>query len=146
MKVILLQDVARLGRKYDVKEVSDGHAQNLLIPRGLAKAASADNLKQIDSLKAKIAADGEAQMATFLAALEKAEAGAIMHEAVANEIGHLFKGIKVDDIAGIVNAAGVAFTPAQILQANPIKEVGEHTIAVAFGEKRGSFVLNIVAK
>ena len=40
MKVILLQDVARVGRKYEVKSVPDGHAHNYLIPKILTLSAT----------------------------------------------------------------------------------------------------------
>ena len=52
MKIILLKDISKLGRKYDTKTVSDGHAINLLIPQGLAIAATKDAVKRIESLKA----------------------------------------------------------------------------------------------
>ena len=41
MKVILNQDIPKVGKKYEVKNVADGHALNFLIPRGLAVAATA---------------------------------------------------------------------------------------------------------
>jgi len=59
MKVILLQDVEKIGKKYDVKNVADGHARNFLIARGLAKQATPEAIewvemqKQISSQKAE---------------------------------------------------------------------------------------------
>ena len=47
MKIILLKDVAKLGKKYEIKTVSDGHALNLLIPKGFAVAATLDAKKRL---------------------------------------------------------------------------------------------------
>ena len=45
MKVILLEDIQDLGKKYEVKEVKNGHARNFLIPKGLVKTATKKDLK-----------------------------------------------------------------------------------------------------
>jgi large subunit ribosomal protein L9 len=49
MKIILLQDVRGVGRKYDVKEVADGYARNFLIPRRLAKPATDEALSELQA-------------------------------------------------------------------------------------------------
>src|SRR5581483_10579434 len=51
MKVILLKDVPNFGRRYEVKNVSDGHALNFLFPRGLAELANDQTLKKVEELK-----------------------------------------------------------------------------------------------
>ena len=51
MKVILLDDVAKVGRRGDVRDVSDGFARNFLIPKKLALSATAGNLKNLDHIK-----------------------------------------------------------------------------------------------
>ena len=53
MKVILLKDVAKLGKKYEVKEVPDGHATNFLIPRGLVEIATSGGLKKVELSREK---------------------------------------------------------------------------------------------
>ena len=51
MKVILLQDVENLGKKYEVKEVKDGYARNFLMPKNLVKLADKKNLAWLESHK-----------------------------------------------------------------------------------------------
>ncbi|MBN2537704.1 50S ribosomal protein L9, partial [candidate division WOR-3 bacterium] len=53
MKVILLQDIERLGERGKVVNVADGHARNFLLPRRLALPATKANLAQLDSIKAQ---------------------------------------------------------------------------------------------
>lgn len=52
MKIILLQDIKNIGKKFDVKDVSDGYARNLLLPRGLAKLANEKSIKELETQKA----------------------------------------------------------------------------------------------
>ena len=51
MKIILLKDVPKVGRRYDIKDVAEGYALNLLIPRGLAQIASAQAIKKVEDVK-----------------------------------------------------------------------------------------------
>jgi len=51
MKIILLRDIKKLGKKFEVKEVSPGYARNLLIPNGYAILADKQSLKRLESQK-----------------------------------------------------------------------------------------------
>ena len=51
MKVILLDDVTKVGRRGEVRDVSDGYARNFLIPKKLALSATAGNLKNLEHIK-----------------------------------------------------------------------------------------------
>ncbi|MBU6232265.1 50S ribosomal protein L9, partial [Patescibacteria group bacterium] len=57
MKVILIKDVPKLGSRYEVKDVSSGHATNLLIPQGLALAATPDALKRLETQRKQAEAE-----------------------------------------------------------------------------------------
>ena len=51
MKVILLEDIENVGKKYEIKEVKPGHARNFLIPKGLVKLATKKNLVWMEAQK-----------------------------------------------------------------------------------------------
>lgn len=147
MKVILLQDVARLGRKFDVKEVPDGHAQNYLIPRRLAEPASAARIAQLERQHAS--ADAERahlreQIEVFIASVRAGEP--LVVSAEANEQGHLFRGVHASDIAqAIEKRAQFALAPNSIVLHQPLKEVGEHIVTLAFGDEHYELPVSVEA-
>lgn len=146
MKVILLQDVAGVGKKYDVKNVADGHAQNFLIPRGLVVAgtkaaiADAECRRKTEETKKQIQADLLAKNLTSL------EGVTIEMEAKANEQGHLFAAIHQEAIADeLKRQKGIDVLPEFIRLEKPIKEAGEHRIEVAAGGEKKQFILRVTS-
>lgn len=142
MKIIFLKDVPRVGRRYDVKNVSDGYARNFLFPR---KAAEIATQKAIASLeKRKAAEDGEQKVHEDLLMknLADVEGVVVTVSEKTNEKGHLFASIHADKIAKALKAqTGLDVGSAHIFLAEPIKAVGEHAIAVKVGNKKGTFTL-----
>jgi len=59
MRIILLQDIDKIGKKYEVKDVADGYARNFLIPKGLVKLVSKESLKWLEMQKEIIAKQAE---------------------------------------------------------------------------------------
>ncbi len=53
MKVILLKDVRKVGKKFETKDVADGFALNFLIPRKLAEVSNVSNSKKMETMKEK---------------------------------------------------------------------------------------------
>jgi large subunit ribosomal protein L9 len=131
MKLILTQQVSRLGAPGDVVEVKDGYGRNYLIPRGFAMLWSRGAEKQIDSIR-------KARSAREIASIEQAESirGEIERLKVrlpsrAGESGRLFGAVTPADIAGAVKAAGgPQLDKRRIEVRNPIKTVGAHSVAV----------------
>ncbi|MCA9363922.1 50S ribosomal protein L9 [Candidatus Kaiserbacteria bacterium] len=145
MKVILLRDVAKIGKRFEVVEVPTGHAQNFLIPHKHAEPATPGNVRRVMAHKAKQAHDTEAHALAFAEALTQLAEQKVVLTVEANEQGHLFKGVKGDMIAACLKEAGVSVPVEAVRLDEPIKTLGEHTITLALGDHAGSFVLSVVA-
>lgn len=146
MKVILLENVAQVGQKYEIKDVPRGHALNFLIPRRLAEPATQKNLKRIEGMQAEQKASNEEHLAAFDDALSRLATEQVTLEAPANENGHLYEGVNATTIATQLQHMNLHLSEDTIMLDTPIKETGEHTVALAFGEKKGAFTLTIVPK
>ena len=130
MKVILLDDVAKVGRRGEVRDVSDGYARNYLIPKKLALSASAGNLKNLDTIKRqqdakamRIRGDAESLRA-------RVEALAYEERRQASEEGKLFGSVTSQDVAEFLEKQGVKIERRRIHLDEPIKTLGEHTVPV----------------
>ncbi len=146
MKVILLKDVARIGRRGAIIEVPTGHALNFLMPRKMAEPATPENLKRQLERQSKQAQNVVATEASFEEALKKLSETPVELSAPANEQGHLFKGIKAIDISDRLKELGLVISPENIDLPQPIKALGAHEVALMSGMKRGVFTLTIIQK
>lgn len=144
MKVILLRDVARIGRKFEVKDVPDGHAQNYLFPRKLAQPATRQNLDQLAARALHQAADAEATEQRFESLTASVAKAPVVMTAGANAKGHLFKGVHAADIAAALSSAtGIPVASEAVMLERPLKEVGEHTVTLSTGGKKYTVLITI---
>ncbi|MEN8078993.1 50S ribosomal protein L9 [Clostridioides difficile] len=130
MKVILLQDVKKMGKKGDVIEASDGYARNYLFPRKLAEEATANalhvvNAKKENERKKKLA---ELEAAQKLASELKGKEVTI--NAKAGENGRLFGAITNKDIAEVINKQFNLTIDKKKIVVNTIKVAGEYEVEV----------------
>lgn len=130
MKVILLQDVKKMGKKGDVIEASDGYARNYLFPRKLAEEATANalhvvNAKKENERKKKLA---ELEAAQKLAAELKGKEVTI--NAKAGENGRLFGAITNKDVAEVINNQFNLTIDKKKIVVNTIKVAGEYEVEV----------------
>jgi len=146
MKVILSQDVAKLGRRYDVVTVPDGRAMNMLIPKGLATAATPANLKRIAAQHEKVATERAADETAFAAAVEKLDGESVTVTVDANKKGHLFEALKEDWVAEALSQKGIEVAASQVIIAEPIKALGDHEVSLSNGAAMISLKLTVVAK
>ena len=151
MKVILSQDVAGVGRKGEIKNVSDGYAGNFLLPKKLAQIATPNALVVAEKLKNQMEQDREVQKDILEKNIKGLKDLKVQIKAKANEKGHLFSIIHPDEISKILKEQYHLDIPSKIIEIEkPIKEIGEHIIKVypAFGiggAKHQEFVLDVLA-
>lgn len=147
MKVILLRDVAKLGKRNTVATVPDGYAQNKLIPTGLALPATPANLKRLERAAAEASTQATHDAESFQTALKTLQASPITLTADANAQGGLFQAIKASDIASALVRAGVHGVPIDAIQLPaPLKTSGEHVVELKFAGLAGQCQLVIEAK
>jgi large subunit ribosomal protein L9 len=146
MKVILLKDVPKIGKRYETKEVSDGYAANMLIPRGLAIAATGSAVKSLEAERAKAEGERKINEELLLKNLVEIEGKTIVMKAKGSEKGHLFAGVHKEElIAEIEKQTRLKFNPEHINLEKPIKEAGDHKIEVKGAGKSVKFILKIEA-
>lgn len=147
MKIILLKDISKLGRKYDIKTVSDGHAINMLIPQGSAIAATPDALKRIEAEKAKLDGERKVQEELLVKNLEGLKDITITIKEKLNDKGHLFAGLHKEEVAKeIEKQTRLQIDPSYIQLEHPIKTGGEHVIEVKTGNRAVKFKLVVERK
>jgi large subunit ribosomal protein L9 len=132
MRVILLQDVEKLGKKYDIKEVADGYARNFLIPKGLAKPATEEALKWLETQKeieAKKAEEDLKKVQEIASAVDDQE---VIIPVKVGEEGQLFESITAQKISEKLKEIGFDIKKTQIDLAEPIKELGEYPVKIKF--------------
>lgn len=145
MKIILLKDVKNVGQKFDIKEISDGHALNMLIPRGLAIAATPAAIKRVEIEKAKTAGEMKVQHELLVQNIKAIEDTTLTINGKANEKGLLFAGIHKEEIVKQLHAqARIELEPSFIEMEHPLKSVGEHVVSIKAGGK--SAQLKVVVK
>jgi large subunit ribosomal protein L9 len=147
MKIILLKDVPKVGKRYEMKDISDGYALNLLIPRGLAVIATKDTAKRIDLEKARDEGEKKIHQELLLKNLGELSGVTITMTEKANEKGHLFAGVhKLEIIPAIQKQTRLQIDAEHIVLEKPIKEVGMHEVQVKAGDKSIKFNLDIKAQ
>ena len=131
MKVILLENIKGYGQIGDVKNVSDGYARNFLLPKKMAKPATNGALKEVDSLKKKLAAMQVIERDSTMKVAEQLKDAVIEITRKATKTGKLFAGIdKADIVSEIERSSGVRLKEGMLGHDEPIKNVGEHLIDI----------------
>lgn len=130
MKVILLDDVAKVGRRGEVRDVSDGFARNFLIPKKLALSASAGNLKNLEHIKQQQDAKAHRIKDDAQGLQRRIEALTYEERRQASEEGKLFGSVTSQDLADFLGRHGITIERRRIHLDEPIKTLGETTVPI----------------
>ena len=133
MKIILREDVEKLGKAGDVVKVADGFGRNYLIPRQLAVLANVRNLKALEHDRRVIEARAKKSRKSAESLAAKLSSVSITLSAKAGEEGKLFGAITSRDIAEALEKTGVPVDRKNVLLPDPIKQLGDYKVKIKAG-------------
>ena len=135
MKVILLQDVKKQGKKDQVINVSDGYANNFLIKQGLAVPYNDSNKNKLERDLKKRADDEEALIKECEALKKKLENLTIKFGARTGKDGKMFGSISTKQISDELKQKGYEIDKKKIECDHPIDTLGVHEVKVNLHKK-----------
>ena len=133
MKVILREDVEKLGKAGEVVKVADGYGRNYLIPRKLAVLADVRNMKALEHDRRVIETRANKARKSAEATAGRLAAVSLTLPAKAGEEGRLFGAVTSRDIAEALEKSGVPVDRKTVQLPEPIKQVGDYKVKVRVG-------------
>ncbi|MBI5644940.1 50S ribosomal protein L9 [Candidatus Kaiserbacteria bacterium] len=131
MKVILLKDVGGVGQRDTLKEVSDGHALNFLIPRGFAVQATPEKVKELTARKNAVATEVARMQKEWEASAAKIHGKHIRITAKTNSHGSLYQQLTPEIIEiAIREQLGVEIPQDALILNAPIKSIGKWDVEI----------------
>jgi large subunit ribosomal protein L9 len=130
MEVILKEDVDNLGHRGDVVKVAEGYGRNFLLPRKLAMQATEANKAVIEQMRSAAGRRSASEKAVAEALVAKLEPLALSFTRKSGEEGRLFGSVTSADIATELAANGFEIDRRKIQLPEPLKTVGDFSVAV----------------
>jgi len=132
IQLMLIQNVEHLGKSGDIVEVKPGHANNFLLPEGLAIVANDHHKRMIDKHRAKLMEIEKQRLATLREQANLISKQSINVEANANDEGHLYGSVGANEIVAALKANGFTLSSEQVKLDGVLKELGLYTVKVQF--------------
>ncbi|HHX24431.1 MAG: 50S ribosomal protein L9 [Tepidanaerobacteraceae bacterium] len=131
MKVILLEDVKKIGKKGDLVNVADGYARNYLFPRNLAKEATSGSIKQLKQEKKAMENKKKKELELAKEVAEKISKSSVTVKAKSGDQGKLFGSITSKDIANeLKKQHNIDVDRRKIELSEPIKTLGNYKVNI----------------
>jgi len=130
MKIILQENIEKLGTRGQVVEVAEGYARNYLLPRALAIPADAGNMKRLEKIRAALARKEATEKGAAELLAQQLAATSVTIARKAGENDQLFGSVTAADIAAALEAQGFHVDKRRIQLAEPIKVISENEVSV----------------
>lgn len=131
MKIILLQDEKKLGKKGDIIEASDGYARNYILPKKIGVEATAKNMNDLKLHKANDAKIAQEQLDAAKALAGELESKEIIVKIKAGEAGRAFGSVSTKEIAAALKEQhNLEIDKKKIQLLEPLKNFGSHEVSV----------------
>lgn len=148
MKLLLCEDVDKLGWLGDIVDVKSGHARNYLLPQGLAIVPSESNIRSLAEEKARRSEGRKLEFKKKEQITESVEGAEVVLASKANELGHLFGSVAGRDIAENLRQQGFEIQDGMVqLPGGHIKELGTYDVALKVaGELKATVRVIVVSQ
>ncbi len=143
MKVLLLNDVPKQGRRGEVKEVSEGFARNFLLPKKLAVVATVGRLREQAVRDAAGIREQTREITRGQRVWAQLHGKIVAMSARASPSGTLYQGVGIPEIARLLQQQGFHVLESEVELAKPLKRVGEHEVSVRLPGRECQFILQI---
>ena len=145
MKIIFLKDIPGTGKRGEIKDVSEGYANNFLIAKGFAQVASPQVQAHVQKEKKEAEAKKQKELARLQNAKLDLEKRSFVVKIKVGEKGQVFSGVHDKDVIAAVNSkTGLALEKSQVELDKPIKELGQHKVKIKLGPNLTALVSLIV--
>lgn len=147
MKVILLQDIEKIGKKDEVKEVADGFARNFLIPKKLAIIATSKELEKLRKRKEQIEKMRKEEEEKIKGLAERIKGLEIVLKEKVNPEGKLYGSVGREKIASLLKENGFGIDENKVDLVEPIKDTGKFEVEInLFPDLKTKIKLKIIAE
>ena len=148
MQVILLENVANVGKLGDLVNVKSGFARNFLVPQGKATVATEDNIAKFEERRAELEKISAEKLQSAQERAKKLEGQVIEIASRASDEGKLFGSVGVFEIANAFSEKGMDLNKSEVrLPEGPLKDLGEHEVEISVhSEVVFNVTVNVIAE
>ena len=133
MKIILLDNIPKLGNIADIIDVKSGYARNYLIPQKKAMFASKENIEYVEKRKSELAKASSEEVAVAQEKADQINGSSAEIKVQVTEEGTMYGSVGTREISDALSSEELIVDKSNVvLPLGPIKEVGEHLVTISF--------------